>query len=100
MKKNIDTVIDESFSNACIQSLGIEKAMIIAMEECAELQKAISKFLRGKGDYENLCEEIADVIICLGWTQNAFNVENTDVQNWINYKTNRCLERIENKTFK
>ena len=39
--------------------------MIINMEELSELTQAISKQLRNQGDYYNLVEEIADVIISI-----------------------------------
>ncbi len=37
----------------------------IAMEECAELIQAISKYKRGKPDRDNMAEEIADVLISI-----------------------------------
>ena len=56
--------------------LGKDTMLLQTMEECGELIKAISKYNRTRGigqktetpDYEafdNLCEEIADVSICL-----------------------------------
>ena len=38
----------------------------IAMEEMSELQKELSKYLRGEGDRIGILEEIADVYIMLG----------------------------------
>lgn len=40
---------------------GENKQVIVAMEECAELIKELSKHLRGKENLINISEEIADV---------------------------------------
>lgn len=73
--------------------------LIISIEECSELQKTITKYLRGKGDYENICEEMADVIICLDWLQHILDIKNEDIQKWIDYKTERTLGRIQEGVF-
>ena len=48
-----------------IDTFGESAQMIVALEECSELQKEITKLLRGKGNIEHLAEEIADVEIML-----------------------------------
>lgn len=48
-----------------IKTFGALPQMVIAIEECSELQKEITKIIREKGDLENLAEEIADVEIML-----------------------------------
>lgn len=48
-----------------INTFGESAQMIVALEECSELQKEISKIIREKGDLGNLAEEIADVEIML-----------------------------------
>lgn len=48
-----------------VEHHGIETTGIICMEEMAELQQQISKYLRGCGDRLCLLEEMADVYICL-----------------------------------
>lgn len=78
----------------------IKTGLIISIEECSELQKTITKYLRGKGDYENICEEMADVIICLDWLQHILDIKNEDIQKWIEYKTERTLGRIQEGVFK
>jgi NTP pyrophosphatase (non-canonical NTP hydrolase) len=37
----------------------------IGIEECAELTKELTKFVRGKGSRMKMAEELADVIICV-----------------------------------
>lgn len=48
-----------------IETNGMEKQKIVAMEELSELIQAISKDLRGCPDLNNIAEEMADVYIML-----------------------------------
>lgn len=50
-----------------VKVYGAEAQHVVAMEECAELIKAISKYLRTKNikNLDNIIEEIADVEIML-----------------------------------
>ena len=48
-----------------VQVNGLDKQLIVALEEFSEVQKEICKFLRGKGSVANLAEEIADATIML-----------------------------------
>lgn len=43
-----------------------EEFLVITMEECAELQMAISKYLRFGGDTNNIKQEIGDLSAMLG----------------------------------
>jgi NTP pyrophosphatase (non-canonical NTP hydrolase) len=52
-----------------------DKQMIIAIEELSELQKEISKKLRGTGSNIDLCEEIADVLICLEYIKEYYKLD-------------------------
>mgnify|MGYP001291729487 CR=1 FL=1 len=71
-----------------------DKSMIIAMEELAELQQAISKGIRGKLDKDNLTEEIADVYIVLDWIKSYFSVDDEELAKWYKYKENRIVDRL------
>lgn len=44
---------------------GKEVISVVAIEECSELQKEITKMMRERGNKMNLLEEMADVYICL-----------------------------------
>lgn len=48
--------------------------LIIVMEELAELTKEISKELRGKGDYINILEELADVQLGIYYVQEICDI--------------------------
>lgn len=84
-----------------IKKNGIQRQCIVAMEECSELQKAISKALRyEQGDRfvadnqrENLIEEIADVLICIDQLKFMFSIEQSEIEEMIESKEKRTLER-------
>lgn len=44
---------------------GKDHQLVIAIEELSELQKELTKEYRGKGNRDNILEELADVIIIL-----------------------------------
>jgi NTP pyrophosphatase (non-canonical NTP hydrolase) len=66
---------------------------IVCMEECAELQKVISKFLRNKGNKDNLIEEIADVKICIELLKEMYDISSCDIDKIIIEKTKRQAKR-------
>lgn len=65
--------------------------LIIAMEEMSELQKEISKGLRGKEDLDNILEELADVSIALEYIKMIYGID----QNLINKAINVKIDRLE-----
>jgi len=80
---------------------GAEKQSLVHMEECAELIQAISKMRRvkdaGKDDaeaYENLVEEMADVLICLEQIQTMYEIPNHTIQGMIFQKCARQEARL------
>ena len=82
-----------------IQYHGIEQETTIAMEECSELIKAISKCKRyGCVDKyrDNLIEEIADVLIIINELQLIYDISNNDIENIKKYKIDRMDYRIKN----
>ena len=82
-----------------IQYHGIEQETTIAMEECSELIKEISKCKRyGCVDKyrDNLIEEIADVLIIINELQLIYDISNDDIENIKKYKIDRMDYRIKN----
>ena len=82
-----------------IQYHGIEQETTIAMEECSELIKAISKCKRyGCVDKyrDNLIEEITDVLIIINELQLIYDISNDDIENIKKYKIDRMDYRIKN----
>lgn len=74
------------------------KAMqtIVAIEEMSELQKELTKYIRGQGNRDNLIEEIADVLIMITQIQLMYQICDEDVRKVMDFKLNRLKERIEN----
>ena len=88
------TVNSEIIKNS-INHYGADSQSTVCMEECAELIQAISKEKRGKHDYKHLAEEIADVLICISMLQDMYEIDDSDIQLWIDLKQKRIVERMK-----
>ena len=77
-----------------IEKYGEPIQTIVAIEECAELQKELTKALRGKPNSDHLAEEMADVQIMLWQLCCMFNVGG-QMTDWITKKVERLNKRIE-----
>lgn len=64
------------------------------IEELGELSRALARDLQGKGDRQNIAEEMADVMIMLGQLQLIYGNRDA-VAIAINDKLERTLARIE-----
>lgn len=97
--------IDAGINQETMDRYGIEKQSLVAMEELAELQKAISKLVRNpeektkplefKGLRQNLIEEMADVLICMDQLIEFYQIERPEIQELIQTKQERQAKRIE-----
>lgn len=97
--------IDARINNETMDRYGIKMQSLVAMEELAELQKAISKLVRNpeektkplefKGLRHNLIEEMADVIICLDQLKEYYNINHAEIQSIIVSKQARQAKRLE-----
>lgn len=56
-----------------IEKYGEKNQLIVAIEELSELQKELTKYLRGIGNDEHIAEETADVRIMLSQIETIFN---------------------------
>ena len=75
-----------------IKTYGKEAQIQMLFEEMAELQNALCKLARGRGTADQVCEEIADVMImCL---QMAQIYGPKAVEWWANYKVTRLKDRL------
>lgn len=63
--------------------------LIIVMEELSELQKEISKGLRGKEDIDAILEEVADVSIGLDYIKMIYGIDDEMIRKAINVKMDR-----------
>ena len=76
-----------------LQYWGTEIQIVMAIEEMAELTKELTKFLRGKQNRLNICEEIADVEIMISQIKEAF--DKGEVKNLKERKLERLKRMIE-----
>ena len=70
---------------------------IVAMEEMAELQKEVSKQLRGLGDRDGILEEIADVTIVLGNITCLQGITEDELKRAVEVKLERILAKTANE---
>lgn len=97
--------IDARINNETMDRYGIKMQSLVAMEELAELQKAISKLVRNpeestkplefKGLRHNLIEEMADVIICMDQLKEYYSINHAEIQSIIASKQAIQAKRLE-----
>ena len=80
--------------NDAIDTYGEHNQMIVAIEELSELQKEITKTLRGAMDLEHISEEMADVQIILDQLE-IMLANRGHVSKYQNEKTRRLADRIK-----
>ena len=73
------------------------KIYIVAMEELSELQKEISKELRGQGDRDGILEELADVAIVCGNIMNLQKITDVELRAATAIKLDRILSKLVEK---
>jgi len=66
--------------NRVTKSLRKSQACTLAVEEISELITEISLVLAGEGNYDDLCEEVADVNIMTGLIMNTFKIKSSDIK--------------------
>ena len=71
---------------------------VVAIEEMSELQKELSKFIRGKGNRDNLIEEVADVLVMITQIQLMYHIPDDEVEKIMHLKLNRLKERMQDES--
>lgn len=79
---------------AALNKWGEKLQATVAIEEMAEVQKEITKMLRGKLDREHMAEEIADATIMLEQLRQILNI-NDSVCSWMDYKIAALKRKVE-----
>lgn len=88
--------IDESaVLRRALDTYGSCAQVMMVFEEMSELQKELCKYLRGRGSFEHIAEEIADVEITLEQMKLLFYCA-YDVRDWRRRKVERLKERLDN----
>jgi len=80
---------------AAIRKNGKAMQTVVAIEELSELQKELTKYIRGKGNKEALTEEVADALIMITQIQLMYHICDEDVRKVMDFKLNRLKERME-----
>lgn len=83
----------EVYANA-LSTFGPNMQLVVALEEMAELQKEITKCLRGNPNPMHLAEEVADATIMLEQLRQIFNI-NEEVCDMMDKKIARLAFRVE-----
>ena len=86
--------VDRKICEEAIIHYGMQQESVVCMEELAELQKEISKQIRGKGNKANLLEEIADVIISIELLKQMYGMTNGDISGAVRRKQSRTRMEI------
>ena len=73
--------------------------LVVAMEELSELQKEISKGVRGKLDKTALMEEMVDVEHVLMTLKDVYHISDNELDKFRYIKTKRIKNKVESKTF-
>ena len=71
-KKEMTQEREIAILEGAIKKFGYREQVIVAIEELSELQKELTKWLRGKCNPDGLLEEMADVSIMLNQLQLIF----------------------------
>ena len=80
-----------------IEVYGKEMQSVVCMEECSELIRAISKELRGESNRRHLAEEMADVLICIEMLKQMYDIQDVDIDAFVQVKQGIILDRMVNK---
>lgn len=73
--------------------------LIIGMEELSELQKEVSKGIRGKLDRNALLEEMVDVEACLLTLRDVYDITDEELDKVRYIKTLSIKRKTDGKTF-
>lgn len=90
-------MLDKENQDKCwtlLSKYGCEAQMMMVIEECSELQKAVCKVLRFSGDYEsdaNLREELIDVIVMCEQMRLMLRIDMDEINRQAGRKMDRAL---------
>lgn len=73
---------------------GATAQTIVAIEELSELQKELTKSLRGIGNIDHIAEELADVEIMLDQLRIIYPTLDARAAEWQEKKIKRLAERL------
>ena len=83
-----------------IKKYGVEKQLLICIEELSELIQAITKMERYPNDEtrkNDLTEELTDVLICLDYLALIYEIDESKIDEIWSKKLKRLKERMKNE---
>lgn len=83
-----------------IKKYGVEKQLLICIEELSELIQAITKMERYPNDEtrkNDLTEELTDVLICLDYLALIYEIDEVKIDEIWSKKLKRLKERMKNE---
>ena len=83
----------KTYMNAFVR-YGMNKQLVVAVEELSECQKEICKIIRGGDDYDHLAEEVADATIVLEQVKLMYGLDEA-VSEYIDKKIKRLDDRMK-----
>lgn len=86
--------------NKAIKKYGVEKQLLICIEELSELIQAITKMERYPNDEtrkNDLMEELTDVLICLDYLALIYEIDESKIDEIWSKKLKRLKERMKNE---
>lgn len=86
--------------NKAIKKYGVEKQLLICIEELSELIQAITKMERYPNDEtrkNDLTEELTDVLICLDYLALIYEIDESKIDEIWSKKLKRLKERMKNE---
>ena len=84
----------EKVLRKAIEKNGWRYQLMIVVEELSELTKEISKVYRGEGKKENVIEEMADVIITMGYVREILDIKEDEISEIVKRKISRLEEKL------
>ncbi len=87
-------IVESEVLQRALDTYGSRAQVVMVFEEMSELQKELCKYLRGRGSFEHIAEEIADVEIMIEQMKMLFFCAN-DVRDWRRRKVERLKVRLD-----
>lgn len=88
---------NSSILNKAIKTYGVNTQLDMCIEEMSELTKEICKHKRGKNNYDEIVEEMADVYIMMEQLKIMLNISPEDIELAKNIKLDRLRERLNDE---
>ena len=91
---------DYSLFSRAVHHWGKKIQAVVTIEELSELQKELTKWLRGNDNRQNIIEEMVDVLIMIDQISLIFSIEPQEIDHFRTLKINRLkgvLDNLERK---